>query len=63
MPPGSQEVALREGRMNKPHEQLEDSSEVTATPWYVSLFGEEYFQVYGPLLSRKSAPHVRSKAS
>jgi SAM-dependent methyltransferase len=24
-----------------------------AIPWYVSLFGEEYFQVYGPLLSEE----------
>jgi SAM-dependent methyltransferase len=24
---------------------------VTSTPWYVSLFGEEYFQIYGPLLA------------
>jgi SAM-dependent methyltransferase len=26
---------------------------VSATPWYVSLFGEEYFRIYGPMLSDK----------
>lgn len=46
--------------MNKPHERLEDDPEATATPWYVSLFGEEYFHVYGPLLSEeRTAREVR----
>lgn len=27
------------------------SEDVTTIPWYGSYFGEEYFEIYGPMLS------------
>jgi len=26
---------------------------VTTTPWYATYFGEEYFDIYGPMLSEE----------
>ena len=43
-------------------ERRQNGDQVIATPWYVSFFGEEYFDIYGTLLS-ESAPLARSRVS
>src|SRR5215813_3938934 len=36
-------------------ERRQNGDQVIATPWYVSFFAEEYFDIYGTLLSEERA--------
>jgi cyclopropane fatty-acyl-phospholipid synthase-like methyltransferase len=43
-------VAWR-GELNERVHTVKGDTSLTASPWYASFFGEEYFDIYGPMLS------------